>query len=289
MLRAQRLSLGGRDLVYFDAGGDGDGLLALHGHFGRARTFDQLAAALSSEWRVVALEQRGHGLSSPADDYDRAGYVADAAHAVETLGLAPTVVLGHSLGGINAYQLAARRPDLVRAVIVEDAPAVIEPRPDLFTDLPRRFTSLRALREAVDDHAGLLESAFEDDDGWGFRFDAAARATSCGATTPARWRPAGGTRGSSSSRASGMTSTTMSSRATWRPCRRFLGRCSAGERQLRLGRAAEGAFRPNFSASSPAWGETHVIGAKVPNRCAQAPRLGRNAHAGVPAALPSRS
>jgi pimeloyl-ACP methyl ester carboxylesterase len=171
MLRAQRLTLRGRYLAYFDAGGDGAPLLALHGHFGRARTFDRLAAALAPAWRVVALEQRGHGRSDPAADYDRAGYVADAAHAIEALGLAPAVVLGHSLGGINAYQLAARRAELVNAIVVEDAPAVIEPRPPVLEDLPRRFTSLRALREAIGDDPYLLESAFEDDDGWGLRFD----------------------------------------------------------------------------------------------------------------------
>ena len=82
-------------------------------------------------WRVVAPDQRGHGRSDPAPDYDRAGYVADAAHVIEALGLAPAVVLGHSLGGVNAYQLAARRPELVRAVIVEDAPAELPVRPDI--------------------------------------------------------------------------------------------------------------------------------------------------------------
>jgi pimeloyl-ACP methyl ester carboxylesterase len=174
MLRAQRLTLGGRHLVYFDAGGDGAPLLALHGHFGRARAFDRLAEALAPQWRVVALEQRGHGRSSPAEDYDRAGYVADAAFAIASLGLAPAVVLGHSLGGINAYQLAARHPDLVRAVIVEDAPAVVGERPDILVELGRRWTSVRALREAIGDDAYLLESAFEDDDGWGLRFDPAA-------------------------------------------------------------------------------------------------------------------
>jgi pimeloyl-ACP methyl ester carboxylesterase len=174
ILRAHRLTLRGRHLVYLDTGGDGAPLLALHGHFGRARTFDRLAEALAPARRVVALDQRGHGRSSPAADYDREGYVADAAHAIEALKLAPAVVLGHSLGGVNAYQLAARRPELVRAVIVEDAPAVVPPPAHLaaFDGLPRRFTSLRALREAIGDEAFLLESAFEDDDGWGLRFDA---------------------------------------------------------------------------------------------------------------------
>jgi esterase len=174
MLQAHRLMLRGRHLVYLDAGGEGTPVLALHGHYARARTFDRLAAALGPRRRVVALEQRGHGRSSPAEDYSRDGYVADAAHAIEALGLAPAVVLGHSLGGVNAYQLAARRPELVRAVIVEDAPALVPPPADAepFAGLPRRFTSLRALRDATWDEDFLLESVFEDDDGWGLRFDA---------------------------------------------------------------------------------------------------------------------
>ena len=78
----------------------------------------------------MAPEQRGHGNSDPGRT-GRDGYVADATHAIEALGLAPAVVLGHWLGGVNACRLAARRPELVRAVIVEDAPAELPVRPDL--------------------------------------------------------------------------------------------------------------------------------------------------------------
>jgi pimeloyl-ACP methyl ester carboxylesterase len=170
-VKLRYLTLRGRHLAYVDTGGHGPALLALHGHFGRARMWDRLAAALAPRWRFVALDQRGHGRSGPAADYDRAGYVADVAHAIEALRLAPAVVLGHSLGGINAYQHAAGHPEQVRAVIVVDAPAEIAAREDVLYDLPRRFDSFRALREAVPDPY-LWESAFEDDDGWGLRFDA---------------------------------------------------------------------------------------------------------------------
>jgi esterase len=134
------LTLDGRQLGYYDTGGDGPVLLALHGHFGHAGVFEALADSVVPNWRVVAPDQRGHGRSDPAPEYDRAGYVADAAHMIETLGLAPTVVLGHSLGGVNAYQLAAWRPELVRAVIVEDAPAELAERPDIeaWPALPQR-------------------------------------------------------------------------------------------------------------------------------------------------------
>jgi pimeloyl-ACP methyl ester carboxylesterase len=51
----------GRRLAYVDFGGDGAPILALHGHFGRARMFAPLAAALAPAYRVISLEQRGHG------------------------------------------------------------------------------------------------------------------------------------------------------------------------------------------------------------------------------------
>jgi len=135
------LTFDGRRIAYHDTGGDGPVLLALHGHFGHGRMFDRLAESLAPHWRVVAPDQRGHGRSDPGPDYDREGYVADAARLVEALDLAPVVVLGHSLGGVNAYQLAARRPDLVRAAIVEDAPAQLSERPDFdaWPGLPPRW------------------------------------------------------------------------------------------------------------------------------------------------------
>jgi esterase len=157
-------------LAYYEWG-EGESLLALHGHFGRGRVWVTLAEALPG-WRVIAPDQRGHGRTGPARDYSRETYVADAAHMIETLDLAPAVVIGHSLGGVNAYQLAARRPELVRAVIVEEAPAALPVRPDLDLWDGRRFATLRELREAVP-HPALWESAVEDAEGWGFRFDPA--------------------------------------------------------------------------------------------------------------------
>lgn len=48
-------------LAYIDFGGNGAPLLALHGHYSCGRTFAGLAEALGQRWRVVALDQRGHG------------------------------------------------------------------------------------------------------------------------------------------------------------------------------------------------------------------------------------
>ncbi|MFJ5064089.1 alpha/beta fold hydrolase [Streptomyces nigra] len=107
------LTLDGRRLSCLDFGGPGHPLLALHGHFSEGRTFAPLARALFPHWRVVAPDQRGHGFSDRGPDFSHEGYIADATALLTHLGLERPVVLGHSLGGVNAAQLAARHPGLV--------------------------------------------------------------------------------------------------------------------------------------------------------------------------------
>ncbi|MEO3750605.1 alpha/beta hydrolase [Streptomyces sp. B6B3] len=102
------------------APGPARGILLLHGLLGRAAHWADTARWLSGRYRAVALDQRGHGQSAKPDSFDRDAYVADAAAAVEQLGLAPAALIGHAMGALTAWQLAARRPDLVRAVVLCD-------------------------------------------------------------------------------------------------------------------------------------------------------------------------
>ncbi|MFD0019774.1 alpha/beta fold hydrolase [Streptomyces sp. NPDC058382] len=160
-------------LAYLDTGGPGRPVLALHGSYGRGRSMLGLAGHLGPEYRLIALDQRGHGLSDHPDDYGRDGFVADAAALVGHLGLGPVAVVGHSLGGINAYQLAARRPELVSAVVVVDFPAEyrVPTGEDRLAALPTHFPSMRAMLDAlafVDEPRHFTESAVEEPEGWRF-------------------------------------------------------------------------------------------------------------------------
>ncbi|WP_242643997.1 alpha/beta hydrolase [Streptomyces laculatispora] len=85
-----------------------------------------LARELGESWRVIALDQRGHRYSDRPSAFSRIGYIEDAATVLEHLGIDGAVVLGHSLGGVNAYQLAARHPGLVGALITEDIGAEVD-------------------------------------------------------------------------------------------------------------------------------------------------------------------
>jgi pimeloyl-ACP methyl ester carboxylesterase len=141
----------------------------------------RLAERLQGTARVVALDQRGHGLAEHGGPFTRDEFVADAAAAIDQLGSGPVVVLGHSLGGVTAYQLAAQHPELVRALIIEDIGAVIRqpevPHPVLdVRNWPRYAPTREALAEAIRAQ-GVLEadyfllSAVVDEQGWRLLFD----------------------------------------------------------------------------------------------------------------------
>ncbi|GGM44594.1 alpha/beta hydrolase [Longimycelium tulufanense] len=102
-------------------GGEGQGILLLHGLMGRATTWWPVTRWLTAYGRVVGLDARGHGRNpAPAGSCRTEDFAADAAKAVEELDLAPAVVIGHSMGGLHGLALAASRPELVRALVVED-------------------------------------------------------------------------------------------------------------------------------------------------------------------------
>ncbi|MET9851257.1 alpha/beta fold hydrolase [Streptomyces ossamyceticus] len=103
-------------------GEPGPGVLLLHGLMGRASHWAPTARWLSERHRAVALDQRGHGRSEKPEQaaYTREAYVEDAEAAIEQLGLAPVVLIGHAMGALTGWQLAAKRPDLVRGLIICD-------------------------------------------------------------------------------------------------------------------------------------------------------------------------
>ncbi|MDQ8704632.1 alpha/beta hydrolase [Streptomyces sp. LHD-70] len=128
MRRIDVIGAGGTRLAAWEFGeppkaqeAEGAGVLMLHGLMGSASHWAGTAAWLAERHRTVALDQRGHGESDkPVGPYTREAYVEDAEAALVQLGLAPAVLVGHSMGALTAWQLAARRPDLVRGLIICD-------------------------------------------------------------------------------------------------------------------------------------------------------------------------
>src|SRR5262245_26879452 len=104
-------------------------LIMLHGVTGHARTWDEEAALLAERYRVLALDQRGHGDSEPAadGDYTVAAMAADLTAFVDALGLDQVSVVGLSMGGRVAIAFAGQAPRRVeRLVVVDIGPDISE-------------------------------------------------------------------------------------------------------------------------------------------------------------------
>ena len=96
----------------------------------------------------MALDQRGHGHSDHAETYTREAYLGDLEAFGNHLHLAqPVIMLGNSLGGVNAYQFAARRPERVRALIIEDIGAVLADDVSIVLSWEGTFKTRDALAE----------------------------------------------------------------------------------------------------------------------------------------------
>jgi pimeloyl-ACP methyl ester carboxylesterase len=112
-------------------------------------------------YSIIAVDQRGHGTSprfTPEQLEAHPGEVMvdDATGLLEQLD-EPAVLVGHSLGGAVALATAVRRPELVRAVVLED-PAPLGPA-DLQRDPSRGPEFLAGIRASLDAHdeEALLE------------------------------------------------------------------------------------------------------------------------------------
>ncbi len=149
-------------------GGSGQGILLLHGLMGRASTWWSVAQWLTSYGRVVGLDARGHGRSPHrGGGWSTEDFVADAAEVVRDLDLAPAVVIGHSMGGLHAWALAATQPALVRAAVIEDmAPDQRGKTVDVwrayFDAWPVPFTSLAQIRHFFGDLGNYFTECFEE-------------------------------------------------------------------------------------------------------------------------------
>jgi pimeloyl-ACP methyl ester carboxylesterase len=100
---------------------------------GLARTtadFDVLAAALSADRRVIALDYRGRGESEYDKDPDNYSFqteLADVMAALTALDCLPAIFIGTSRGGILTMLLAALRPTAIAGAVLNDIGPVIEP------------------------------------------------------------------------------------------------------------------------------------------------------------------
>lgn len=187
---------------------DAPPVLVLHGLMGHNREWDTLTTLLAKHYRVLALDQRGHGASDWTAAYTAAAMASDVVELVQRLDLAPLHLVGHSMGALAALVAAGEHPDLVQRLVVMDI------GPDSLTtdwareQLPDLLRSLHEVsyadpeeavdawlagdplaREALVRHYVRHNLAPRPDGRFGWRFDAAGltRFVADGATEEELW------------------------------------------------------------------------------------------------------
>ena len=102
-------------------------ILLLHGLFGSAANLGMVARGLAPHFSVYSLDLPNHGQSPRAQQMSYPDMADSVAEFIEAQGLGPCHVLGHSMGGKVAMQLALQQPDLINKLIVADIAPVQYP------------------------------------------------------------------------------------------------------------------------------------------------------------------
>lgn len=190
---------GGQSIAVTDLGGDGPPLMLLHGLAGSSRELLPTAAALSDSFRVVLMDQRGHGRSTRRPgDLSRDAFVRDVVGVVEEFGpgLRWTLV-GQSMGAHTAVLVAAARPDLIdRLVMLEghvagdEDPAGAAGLGAYFASWPVPFSNEESAREFLGRDAivdAWIADLMPTSDGLVPRFDADIMERTIAAVHEPRW------------------------------------------------------------------------------------------------------
>ncbi|MFI7064699.1 alpha/beta fold hydrolase [Kribbella sp. NPDC050124] len=121
-------------------GESGTPVVVMHGLFGSGRNWMTAARRLSGEHRVFAFDLRNHGTSPHTETMSYPEMADDVRETIESLGVGPVALVGHSMGGKTAMLTALEHPEVVARLIVVDAAPVAYP--------PAFVEYARAMRDA---------------------------------------------------------------------------------------------------------------------------------------------
>ncbi|MBK5279795.1 MAG: alpha/beta fold hydrolase [Bacteroidia bacterium] len=106
--------------LYFRTSGQGKPLVILHGLFGSSDNWFTLAKTFSLHFKVYLIDMRNHGQSPHSEDFNYKLLAEDLEEFLENNAIEKPFIIGHSMGGKAAMNLAVKRPDMVSKLIVVD-------------------------------------------------------------------------------------------------------------------------------------------------------------------------
>ena len=122
-------------------GENGPDFVVLHGLFGSGKNWRSFAGSLEDDFQVWTLDARNHGDSPHADSMSYQQMAEDVARFFAENELENVILLGHSMGGKTAMQLALQFPDRIAALIVVDI------APVCYDHLHKQLKLIEAMQE----------------------------------------------------------------------------------------------------------------------------------------------
>lgn len=114
-------------LLNYQQLGTGKDIVIIHGLFGRLENLNMVAKVLSENYRVTSVDVRNHGDSFHDSVMDYPTMAQDVINVMQHLDIESAIVLGHSMGGKIAMQLALTAPEKVTKLIISDIAPVEYP------------------------------------------------------------------------------------------------------------------------------------------------------------------
>lgn len=107
--------------------GSGPNLVLIHGLFGSLDNLNMVAKGLADSFTITNVDVRNHGASFHENNMDYSLLAQDVIDTLTSLAIDKTMILGHSMGGKIAMQVALNNPELVEKLIVADIAPVAYP------------------------------------------------------------------------------------------------------------------------------------------------------------------
>ncbi|HNS40900.1 MAG TPA: alpha/beta hydrolase, partial [Promineifilum sp.] len=115
--------------MYYEAAGQGEPLLLLHGLGSQSEDWAFQFPAFSQHYRVIAPDIRGHGRSDkPRGPYSVSMMADDVLGMLDALAIESTHIVGLSMGGMIAFQMAVDHPERVRSMVIVNSGPSLVPR-----------------------------------------------------------------------------------------------------------------------------------------------------------------